>query len=379
MDWAVSPRYRIRGGFNRAFRAPNLGELFLRRTQIFGGGGATRDWCSQNLDDPGIFGATVGATGGAQQVAQSLALCRALMGGTGAFEYYDNRALAEQPTAGGLGIPNTFGNPNLREEQADTWTIGVAMDILEEWSLTVDWYQIQLENMIAVEGADATYQRCLDLTFNPSGSLSNPACVQIFRNPNTGGGAQVDRSFTNEGRADFSGVDLALNWNKQLADGGGINLNMSSKIPLEEITQDRPELPATDWAGYNSCGLQLQCQNYDYRLFTTVGYGRGNWNMSVRHQYWPELENNACRTAPTGVTCLNSSLPSFGLFALSGNYRFDRYNLSAGIENLLDEDPPCTGANPANPAFPTECTRTGDGSTYDPLGRRFFLSLTMDF
>ena len=29
MDWAVSPRYRIRGGFNRAFRAPNLGELYI--------------------------------------------------------------------------------------------------------------------------------------------------------------------------------------------------------------------------------------------------------------------------------------------------------------------------------------------------------------
>ena len=37
MDWAVSPRYRIRGGFNRAFRAPNLGELFIKRTQVFGG------------------------------------------------------------------------------------------------------------------------------------------------------------------------------------------------------------------------------------------------------------------------------------------------------------------------------------------------------
>src|SRR5690606_3134607 len=121
------------------------------------------------------------------------------------------------------------------------------------------------------------------------------------------------------------------------------------------------------------------CQNYDYRLFTTVGYGRGAWNLSLRHQHWPDLQSNSCRENPTGVTCLNNSLPSHDLFALSGNYRFDRYIVSLGIENLFDKEPPCTGANPDNPPFPLQCTRTGGGATYDPLGRRYFLSMTMDF
>jgi hypothetical protein len=49
------------------------------------------------------------------------------MGPSGALDYYDNRARTEQPTAGGLGIALTSGNEALREEQADTWTIGVAM------------------------------------------------------------------------------------------------------------------------------------------------------------------------------------------------------------------------------------------------------------
>jgi len=379
IDWAVSPRYRIRGGFNRAFRAPNLGELFSRRTQLFGGGGATRDWCSQNLSDPGTFSATPGPNNSAQQVQQTLEMCRALMGSTGAFEYYDSRDITEQPTAGGLGIPISFGNPTLREEQADTWTIGVAMDILEDWSLTVDWYQIEIENMIALEGADATYQRCLDISFNPTGDLNHPACRQISRNPTTGAGGTVDRSFTNEGRALFSGFDVALNWARLLAGGGRISLNFAANAPLEEITQDRPELPETDWAGYNQCGLQMQCQNYDYRLFTTIGYGRGPWNINLRHQHWPSLKNNSCRTTPDSVQCLYNSLPAHNLFALSGNYRFDRYMVSLGIENLFDEEPPCVGANPTATPFPTACTRTGDGATYDPLGRRFFLSMNMDF
>ena len=57
LDWGIGDRFRVRGGFNRAFRAPNLGELYVKRTQIFGGGGS-RDWCGDRLTNPGSFSAT---------------------------------------------------------------------------------------------------------------------------------------------------------------------------------------------------------------------------------------------------------------------------------------------------------------------------------
>jgi outer membrane receptor protein involved in Fe transport len=386
IDWGITPRYRVRGGFNRAFRAPNLGELFIRRTQVFGGFGS-RDWCSTGLSAPGGFSATaVGpGAGSAQQVAQSLAICQSLMGPQGAALYYD--PARTQDTVGGTGVSNTFGNPNLREEQADTFTLGVAMDILEDFRLTVDYWQIEIENMISVESADATYQGCLDLAFNPNGDLNHPSCLRIKRNPATGGGGQVDRAFTNLGATDFSGVDVQLNWSKQLENGGGLNLNTSITYNLHELTRENPQLPWVERAGFNLCALNLQCLNYDYRVFTTVGYGRGNWNMSFNHQYWPRLDNEACRTNNAAVACLYNSLPTYDLFSASGNIRFqDRYTLSIGIENLLDTDPPCLNQNPTltptaqNPfQFPTDCTRTGDGSTYDPLGRRFFVSMNFEF
>jgi outer membrane receptor protein involved in Fe transport len=388
IDWGITPRYRIRGGFNRAFRAPNLGELFIKRTQVFGGFG-TRDWCSTGLSAPGGFSATaVGAgAGSAQQVAQSRALCEQLMGAQGAAFYYD--PTRTQDTVGGTGISNTFGNPNLREEQADTWTMGVAMDILEDFRLTVDYWQIDLENMISVEGADATYQGCLDLAFNPTGDINNSSCQRIKRNPTTGGGGQVDRVFTNEGMSDFSGVDVVLTWSRQLADGGGLNLNTSITYNLHEKTRDRPVLAEVERAGYNSCALQLQCLNYDYRMFNTVGYVRGMWDMSLTHQYWPKLDNEACRTNNTSVACVYNSLPSYGLLSASGNIRLkDNYTLSLGIENLLDTDPPCINQNPTTTPtaalpfqFATDCTHVtgGDGATYDPLGRRFFISMNVEF
>jgi F-type H+-transporting ATPase subunit c len=125
VDWGVTPRYRLRGGFNRAFRAPNLGELFIARTQVFGGFGSA-DHCSQNI---GLAAQPWSASStDASQAANAYQLCRQLMGVTGAIEYYDIRPVVEQPAPGGTGVAYSVGNVNLREEQADTITLGMVMD-----------------------------------------------------------------------------------------------------------------------------------------------------------------------------------------------------------------------------------------------------------
>ena len=312
------------------------------------------------------------------QTQQSLAICQALMGSTGVDTYYLGRPLDEQPDGGGLGIANSFGNPNLREEQADTFTLGTVMDFHDNFTLTVDWYEIEIENMVALAGADSTYQKCLDTSFNPTGNPNTPECELIFRDPSSGGAAQIERTFNNEGRALMSGIDLQLNWSRPLG-AGGFNMNTVANYNLEAITQDSAGVDEVDHAGFNTCGLQIQCQRYDYRLFSTFSYFRGAWNVSLRHQHWPALDSGACRTNTSSNGCINGSLPSYNLFALTAGYTFaDRYRVSVGVENLLDEEPPCTGANPNAPNFPTDCTHQG-GSTYDPLGRNYYVSMTMDF
>jgi outer membrane receptor protein involved in Fe transport len=381
IDWGISPKYRLRGGFNRAFRAPNLGELFIARTQIFGGIG-TRDHCSQNLTADLGFGAS---SADPAQRAHALAICRQLMGPTGAFEYYDNRAVNLQPTVGNTGVSNSFGNRNLREEQADTYTLGMVMDVADDVTLTVDWYEIEIKDMIALEGPDAIYQRCLSLAFNPAGDPNVPACVLVNRDPANGAPSNVDRTFTNQGRAVMSGVDVQVDWNSELW-GGVFALNSVANFGLKSITQDRPDLAEIENAGVNSCSLQIQCQRYDYRVFTTLSFGRGLWNASLRHQYWPELEHSTCGAAPTSDACLYSSYPDQHLFSATFGYTFaEKYRLNFGIENLFDKDPPCVGAEPNRAPYAFTCEHAsqvfGDqyDSTFDVLGRRFFLSMSMEF
>jgi outer membrane receptor protein involved in Fe transport len=314
------------------------------------------------------------------------------MGVGGAAQYYGNAAT--QPTLGGVGIQNQLGNPELAEEQADTLTVGLVADIAENWTVSVDYYQIEIEDMIALEASDSIYQRCVSQEFNPTGNANAEACQLIFRDPTNGNPSNIDRAYNNEGRVLVEGVDFQVNWNKML-DAGGLTLQSVMNYNIKSETQDRADLPTFDWAETNGCALQIQCQGYEYRIFTTVGYFRGNWGFQVRHQYWPSIKSGSCVTAPTSAACAFGLPAGFGppgvdtdyqLLHLSGNVDFnDKYSLRMGIENIFDEEPPMAGANPTALPFPIPATHIGgglgggSGATYDPLGRRFFVSMTMNF
>jgi len=402
VDWGFSPKYRFRGGVNRAHRAPNLGELFSARTQIFGGpASAYGDPCSQ-LNTSGPYSANPNAPGNnATQAAQTLSICQQMMGTLGTANFYGTPTPVigtvvntGQATNGGVGITNQLGNQDLSEEDSDTLTLGVVMDIAKNWTLTVDYYNIEIKKMIAIEGPDSVYQRCLSTAYNPTGSTTNAACQLIFRDPTNGNAANIDLQFANAGRALVEGVDTQLNWSKMMK-MGRFNLNSVMNVNFKSETQDRPDLPTRDFAGTIGCALQIQCQGYDYRIFTTLSYFRGPWSMSLRHQYWPSVQPAACGTSSAGSVAAACAAAlatgggvqtSYQLFALSGSYQFkDKYTLRVGIENLLDELPPIINANPAALPFANPGQRAGIGlgagigSTYDPLGRRSFVSFTMEF
>ncbi len=391
IDWGFFPRYRLRGGVNRAHRAPNLAELYSVRSQVFSIFGATSifgDQCSRRNGGP--YSANTGAdptapmtnVNGLAGAQATEALCRQIMGPIGAEAYYDNRNLSDHPTVGGLGQANTTGNVNLHEEQADTFTLGVAMEFLEDFRLTVDYYTIEIEDMIAVETGDAVMERCLSPAFNPGASTS--ACNALVRNPFSGGTASIDTVFTNLGAVKFSGVDVSVDWSK-MYDFGGLGVNLQGNYNIESQTRESPRANWIDWKGTNGCALQMQCQGYEYRVFTTMNYFRDAFSLSLTHQYWPTIKNALAATNP--ATTQRGIEQSYQLFTLTGSYQFgERYTVRVGIENLFDEIPPLSSTPTAQAApavlggaWETDRTRSGAGGTYDPLGRRGYISVTMDF
>lgn len=111
-DLALTDWLRFRGGFNRAERAPNIGELFLAAQQTFGVNNRG-DVCS--LGNPNSFSANPGVNPNAAQVE---AVCRALMAQSGdptaAAQFYSG----PQPTGSfGFAFPTTLATATCRRKQ----------------------------------------------------------------------------------------------------------------------------------------------------------------------------------------------------------------------------------------------------------------------
>ena len=287
------------------------------------------------------------------------------MGAQGAAFYYD--PTRTQDTVGGTGISNTFGNPNLREEQADTFTIGVAMDLFEDFRLTVDYWQIEIDEH------DRGRKRRRDVP----GLLGHRSSTRpaISTTPPVADPAESDHwrrrlresSVHERGSVGFLGCRRAAQLVEAVENGGGLNLNTSIHVqpPGDDagssaLAGGRRERAST------CCSLQLQCLNYDYRRVHHTSATAEGCGTSMTHQYWPKLENEACRTnnVLAGVRLQHPA----GLRSVLGVREHPvhgRYMVSVGIENLLDTEPPCLNANPTTTPtaalpfqFATDCTRT---------------------
>ncbi|HET7607492.1 MAG TPA: TonB-dependent receptor, partial [Gammaproteobacteria bacterium] len=402
VNWQINAWVRFRGGYNRATRAPNLGELFLAPQEIFQiGGNNFGDPCGLRSTAPYGAGGTGPdpqfnpatetqpqlASGQTPQGAASARLiCEALMGPAAANQFY-NVANAAQ----GGGSPFNWvvqqGNPDLRSETADTWTWGIVMSPPFErpWlsgiNLSLDYYRVEIEDAIMLYSVDFANFSCFGSTLvtspaDAAAQAASPECQRVPRNQALGGPLTTSLSYDNQATIDTAGLDLGLNWRLQLSDAGR-DLPGSLMFNLQATWLDyyrTKQSPAafdveTDWKG--SLGPNLSGTNpgaYDYRLFGSVGYFANAWGVNLRWRYLPDVrtaafasqqaikENNA-RVAAGGAGVILSYTPTteletdnYSVFDLSFNWSVgDRLQFRGGVTNLLDTEPEEVGSTAGYP------------------------------
>src|SRR5690606_30786508 len=240
------------------------------------------DQCSQNNTEAPYGANPASNVNGATGAAFALDLCRQIMGPGAAQVYYDDRPIEDQPDPGSAGTPNTIGNPNVQSETANTYTLGLVLSspfdspVLGGFTASIDYFTIDLEDMIAAANPDTVYQECLDPAINTAGSPETPACQAIIRDLVTGNALNVDTGFTNEGSSTTTGIDVQVDWRGQFdevglgAIPGGLAINVLASFNIENTTQETPNTAEIDWTGTRGCALGLSCMGYDYRVFTTV-------------------------------------------------------------------------------------------------------------
>jgi iron complex outermembrane receptor protein len=341
--------FRPRVGYNRAIRAPGINDLFaLRRTALFGGA----DPCA---------GPVAAATG---RVASGRTAAECARTGVTAAQYGN---IPNNPA----GQNNQFigGNTNLVPEQADTYTVGVVFTPTDDLSIALDYYDILIEDTITGIGAPVILRTCLDTGLES-------ICRLIQRGPD--GDIWLDddnyvvNTTQNFGEQAVSGVDLNANYTFE-ALGGRFFTNFVGTYILEEETSPLPGVPNTE---FDCAGLiNESCRTQDWRHIANVRYSRDSWSLNLRWRYFGALDYVSTAGEPLEDDLLlaaKGGIPGYSFIDLSGSLALaDNIDLTLGINNIADKEPPLVGVDNA--------TNANAPGGYDQLGRFIFTSINVRF
>jgi iron complex outermembrane receptor protein len=366
IDWRITDRVRIRGGSQVANRAPNMAELFqsAEYIQALGNNG---DWCS-DLNPVNPLSPNPNLNPNYHQ--QARALCEAMMGSVGAAEFYSDPL---RPSGSGS---NEFqllaGNINVLPESGRTMTAGVVANITDNVVLTLDYWQIKIDDMISNELPSVLYERCLNPAKNPTFDPNFEPCVKLDRDPETGVHLPTHTTYTNESSIDFSGYDLQLDWSGNVGPGT-LSANVLTTIADSIQTRVNPDSKWTEWKGTSGPTdiISTEPYVYDYRVFTTLGFSTGPWSTSLRWRHLPSIESAGNLTSPGRFTPTDS----YDVFDLAGRWEMrDNLQFRFGIDNVFDADPQLTFPEPADNRPANHLTNV---RFYDLLGRRFYVGMTV--
>jgi len=393
-EWAPTDWLRFRGGYQKASRAPNLGELFTARTNTLLRAG-DGDPCSLlNNTSPLIYGnysanPDLNTNGTAAQVE---GLCRQIMGAQGAAQYY-TAGRTDYLTGAQFFTSLLDGASGLQEEDATTYTIGAVFQSpstspwLDRLRLSVDYYNIKLTDGISQQGIDSVFRQCFTEEFNPTFEL-NAACRRIERDSVDGNQQVVVVNYDNQGAVETDGFDVQLDWGLNFEDAGiglpgtiSLNVNMNY-LNSFKTTPDQIAVPLTEYVGTfgpdSANAVGTQSGSYRWKLFTRLNYSIGPARIGLQWQHKPSIKSVQSATDQTTTV---AGAPAYDLFNLTGSVDvLDNVTVRFGIDNLFDKDPPYVGYF-TDDVLGDGISRFGraaspfNASEYDVLGRRFYLGV----
>jgi iron complex outermembrane recepter protein len=366
-SWAPIEDVKFRASFNRAVRAPNIGELFSNSSVgLFAGS----DPCVGDLNPATTEPAPTATLAQCQATGLAASLYGTLIPNT-----------AEQY--------NTFsgGNTNLSPEKANTWTLGVVVQprsILPNFSFTADYFNIKVKEAIGVIGAQVILDQCVQ-TADPF------FCGKIQRSTRAGavGSLWLDESgfvndlITNTGSLATSGVDVSMNYKFDINDSSSLGFQLVGTY-LDSLKVQ----PLTNGFTYDCKGLYgLTCgtANAKWRHTFSVKYDTP-WPLAVQLK-WRYIDGVKLDSL-TGVEGLGGNNPgsptvnddaigSFSYFDLIFSLPVtEKVGLRLGVNNITDKDPPIISQGSLTGTIGNGNTIVG---TYDYLGRYIFMNATIDF
>jgi len=300
-DWTPVDDIRLRVIRAKAVRAPNISELFSPGSEGF-----------ITVDDPCDVAFVDGGS--------------------------SNRAA----NCSELGVPQNFvsnartinirtdsgGNPNLNVEEADTWTVGgvITPRWLPNFSVTADWWRIELSGAIDTLDAQDILNQCVD-----SSNVDNQFCNSITRAGN-GDLLQIRRNNLNLDTLIREGIDLEGRYSASVGDGTLDFTGNTTRL----LTSERD----TTSSGGSVIDDLGEVGDPKWRANLNLIYRVGGWTINVNERFLSSQQIENQPATPEDNRAL----------AKTGNEWFTdlsiRYQITSqlsatfGIDNVFDNLPP---------------------------------------
>jgi len=363
LDWQLNSQIAFGGQFQRAIRAPNVGE-------VFGG---------QNSFP--IFATDPCAEAGAENNAALASLCQA----TGVPGGAVGSGNVLQPNN---EIPGVFGgNPDLNEEKSDTFTLGMVITpaALPKLRISLDYFDIEVKNAVAPFAGGVN--NILNLCYVQIQDANSAACQAISRN-SISGVIDVENPVValnaNIGLLETNGFDLQVDytWDMEFGlfgDSSSLALNILATWVDEFTLTPIADIPQNKNFCVGAFGPTCGEPKHELKTTTRLTWNTGALSVSVRHRWLDEsaldrfvLPGRRGEPTPNPDDFAVRKFDSANYVDLTFNYDVsDGISVWGGINNLFDEGPPILGRNQSRAnTFP---------DTYDPYGTQFFLGTAIKF
>jgi len=361
LKWSPVQSLLVRGSYQRAVRAPNIGELFSAAS----GSQIAFGTPPASIGDPCDVrsSARTGANG-----ASVRALCLAQGVPAAVIDSYTF------PTTATAGLSS--GNPQLDPETANTYNIGfswtsrASAPLLSDLGVSVDYYNIDIKKVISVVPGLTALSKCYNLDgSNPAFSPTNQFC-QLLQRDSSGLLQVINTPYLNLGGLKTDGVDLQMHWGVSLGDLGlgthsGRIFATSGLGWLHGYSiQTLPGGPFQNYAGTNTIAAGLTSSTFPkWKAVTTVGYGLGGLTLSVRWRYQDAMADVTAVTTPKNP---GVGVPAYNLVDLLGTYVINKqWEVRAGITN----------AGNHAPVYVSSSQNSTDASVFDVVGRAYYVGV----
>lgn len=256
----------------------------------------------------------------------------------------------------------TAGSPELQAEKSETFNIGLIGQINDNWNFTVDYYNIEIDDVISSVGAQTLQNMYED-------GRELPAGLGIEFNA-AGFPVSYRAGMTNSGELTMSGIDFTLNSRYDTAFGIFSGTFQANHVLERESTYGF-EGPMVDYIGIDGYP--------EWRLNGRLGWSYGSHAVNFTIQYidsqLADYRYDAGSTSFVPVDNPGSGYykhhtPSYTELGVNYAYQFtDNLRLAAGVTNLTD----------AEPAFYNNADTDYDFYLYSPRGRTYFANVTLRF